>query len=199
MRKRNRLAQAGDVHRLAAVDDVVAVGAERAAQRSRSGRAARGPGRSSTMRRPLGALDRRPRPAPARRRAGGGASSCRCRWGRAGRASCPATRIRFRSVNSVRPPSALRDVLADEQLARLAAGGGEVDLAAPACALRYLSSARSSIMPAGLVDAALGLGGAGLGAAAQPLDLAPHAGWPAPARCAAWAARNSSRRSRKSL
>ena len=87
----------------------------------------------------------------------------------------PGERTRFTSLKSVRPPSDLVTLLGGEQLARLPAGGGEVDVrAAPSGALRVLQVGQLVHHLAGLLDAALGLGRAGLGPAAEPLDLPPH-------------------------
>ena len=74
------------------------------------------------------------------------------------------------------PPAAERlgDAARDEQLARPALRRGEVDPRAWPRALRARLSASSSISRSASSMRALGLGRARLGAAAQPLDLAPH-------------------------
>ena len=86
----------------------------------------------------------------------------------------PGVRVKLRSRNSVRPPSSLEMLVHGDQALGAAVGGGEIDLRGALDGARF-QVGEFAHQAAGVVDARLGFAGARLGAAAQPLHLAPHA------------------------
>src|SRR6266446_6649904 len=96
-----------------------------------------------------------PSGASARRRGRSGSSHARC---------CSKRTVRRPSARSIEPAS-------DQQVTGAAAGGDEVDAGGPGGTPRP-RVAELLDEPVGLLDAAFRLGGARLGPAPQPLDLA---------------------------
>ena len=88
----------------------------------------------------------------------------------------PGASVRLEVLEEGLAAQALGQVLADQKLARLPARGAELDARRAGLAVAVLQLGQLVNHLPGLVDAPLRLGGAGLRAPLEPLDLALHLG-----------------------